>query len=78
MTLAKEQEQICRELENPSELALSLANQALILVQNLNQPREALPRAKEAYDLALQHGLTALAEQIRSILDLVRSTLRQG
>ena len=76
MRLHKDQEQICRELGNPQGLARSLANQALRLAQNLRRPREALPLAQEACRLTTQNGLAALAEQIKPILDSVRSQLR--
>jgi hypothetical protein len=35
----------------------------------------ALPLAEEAYQLAIAHGNTALAEQIRPILDGIRAML---
>jgi tetratricopeptide (TPR) repeat protein len=74
MALHKEEERICRELGNPAGLARSLANQALLLGLTMGRPRAALPLAEEVYRLASQHGLTALAEQIRPFLD----RLRQG
>ena len=76
MSLHNEEEGICRELGNPRGLATSLANQAELLAGDLHQPQPALPLAEEARDLAEQHGLTALAEQIKPILDSVRSMLR--
>ena len=72
MALLKEEERICRQLGDPAGLAISLANQASLLGLTMGRPREALPLAEEAYRLASQHGLTALAEQIRPFLDRLR------
>jgi hypothetical protein len=36
---------------------------------------EALPLVEEAHRLALEHGYAALAEQIKPILEAVRSRL---
>jgi len=75
MAQRKQQELICRELGNPDGLARCLASQALILGpgwrsrRGMGRRREALPLAEEAYRLANQHGLTALAQQIEPILD---------
>lgn len=76
MTLFKEKERICRELGNKARLARSLVNLATLLARNLDRPREALPLAEEAYRLATQHGLVALARQLQPILDFVRSRSR--
>jgi len=70
MTLHKEEERIWRELGDPAGLARSLANQA-----TLAHAEEAVRLAEEAYRLASDHGLTGLAEQIRPILNSVRSRL---
>jgi nephrocystin-3 len=72
MALLKEQERICRELRNPDGLATSLTNQSLIQIQK-GKKREALSLAKEAYELATRHGLSALAQQIKPILDIIQS-----
>lgn len=53
-------------------LATALANQAVVLAQKMGKPRKALPLAEEAHRLAIEHGLTALAQQIKPILDSVR------
>ena len=66
---------ICRELGNPEGLARSLANQA-VAVKDMRRVQEALRLAQEAYRLATDHGLTVLAQQIKRMLDLVRSKLR--
>jgi hypothetical protein len=72
MALHKEKEWICRQLGDPANLARSLANQALLLGLTMGRPRAALPLAEEAFRMASQHGLTALAEQIRPFLDRLR------
>jgi tetratricopeptide (TPR) repeat protein len=74
MALLKEQERICRELGNPGGLATSLANQALLLVQ-MGRADDALALVEEAHQLATTHGLQALAEQIKPILDRARSAM---
>jgi tetratricopeptide (TPR) repeat protein len=74
MELRQEQERLCRELGNPQGLVRSLTNQAL-LSQNMGHPQEGLPLAEEAYRLATEHGLTALAEQVRPILESIRGGL---
>ena len=71
MALRKQQEQICRELGNVNGLAISLANQALLL-QNTGQHAEAVARAEEGHRLAVEHGLAALSQQIKRIVDSVR------
>jgi tetratricopeptide (TPR) repeat protein len=75
MALHKEEERLCRELGDPVGLALSLANQASLLAGPMGKAREALPLAEEAYRLAVDHGLTVLAQQVKQILDYVRSKL---
>jgi hypothetical protein len=56
-------------------LARSLANQAR-LAQRMNRPGEAVPQLEEAYRIAADHGLNALARQIKAILDSVRLQAR--
>jgi len=73
MALHKEKERICRELGTPERLAASLANQASLLDLKIDRPEEALPLADEAERLVTDHGLHALAEQIKPILDRARS-----
>jgi hypothetical protein len=75
IALHKQEELIYRELNAPEGLAMSLANRAGLLAQHLGRPREALPLAEEACRLATAHGLTALAEPAKRILDFVRSKL---
>ena len=73
MRLYKEKERICRELGDEAGLATSLVNQALVLIQDPQCSREALALAEEAYSMASGHGYTALAQQIKPILDNIRS-----
>ncbi|MBM3320891.1 MAG: tetratricopeptide repeat protein [Candidatus Eisenbacteria bacterium] len=73
MTLLKDVERICRELGNPEGLALSLASQASALAFGMKKPGEALPLAEEALRISTDHGLTALADQIRPIVNQVRA-----
>ncbi|MGH9971815.1 MAG: tetratricopeptide repeat protein [Pyrinomonadaceae bacterium] len=76
MRLYKDVERICRELGNKDGLARSLISQAFLLAHKMGQPQEALPLAEEAYLLATQHGLVALARQIEPILKSSRSQAR--
>jgi len=76
MKLIKEKERMCRELGNKEGLARSLVNQALFLASGFNKPREALPLAEEAYQLASTHGMYALVGQVKPFLDQVRAMLR--
>jgi len=73
VALLKETERICRESGYPEGLAASLANQASLMAEDIGQPGEALPLVEEAYRLAADHGLTALAEEIGSIREQIRS-----
>ena len=75
MALYKEQERLCKELGNKKDLASSLANQAHLLSEKRNQPGEALPLVEEAYRIATEHGVNALVQQIKPILDAVRAKL---
>lgn len=47
--------------------------QAIVLGLQMGRPREALTLAEEAYRLASSHGLTALAGQIKGVLDQIRA-----
>lgn len=76
--LLEEQERICRELGSHQGLAYSLINQALLLSDERGRPREALPLAESAYDLARQANLILVAEQIRPLVDQVRAKATQS
>ncbi len=75
MDLLNEQERICRELGIPEYLAESLAHQAEVLAKK-GYPNEALPLAEEAYRLATEHGFAQVTEEIKPILDDIRSQLK--
>jgi hypothetical protein len=75
MALHKEEERICRQLNNSEGLAICLANQASALII-MNRAAEALPLAEEAYRLATAHGFAPLADQIRPILEAARSSIQ--
>ena len=66
MRLHKEQEAICRRLNDPNGLAITLVNQAHLLAFSLSQPAAALPLAEEAARLAAKHGLIALDKANRA------------
>ena len=76
MRLYKEKEAICRELGNPEGLAYSLINQATILSENMCKSNESLPLVEEAYRLATEHGLAALAQQIKPLVDALNNPSR--
>jgi tetratricopeptide (TPR) repeat protein len=76
MALHKQKEQICRELGSIEGLAISLVNQAELLADKMAHPQQALPLAEQAYRLAHERDLIALARQIRPILDSVRQAAR--
>jgi hypothetical protein len=78
LALLKQQEEICRRLGDPHGLAASLLNRALVLAYNRKEPQPALPLAEEPYRLATQHGLTALAAQIRPRLEGIRAQGRSA
>ena len=77
MTLYKQVEQICRELGNVEGLAASLVNQARALKQ-MHELDAAVSCAEESYHIATQHGLTALAQQIKPNLDEIRQAAGKG
>jgi len=72
MELYQEQERMCRSLAAPQYLVQSLANQAIILSGEMEQPRQALPLAEEAYGLAVKHGYRDMAERIEKLGDRIR------
>jgi tetratricopeptide (TPR) repeat protein len=71
LDLYKKVERICRDAGIPDGLAMSLAKQAALLADSLNNPRAALPLIKEACQIADKHGLAALGDQIRPVLDTI-------
>ena len=77
IVLLKEVERICRQLGNVESLAISLTNQASTLRQ-MGRPREALPLAEEARQLASKHGYGVLVKQIEPILNAVRQAAEEA
>jgi len=75
MALHKEEEAICRQLNNPDGLAISLVNRGLLLGLQMGRPADGLVLAEEALRLATTHGYTALALQIESIVKELRGRL---
>jgi hypothetical protein len=73
--LHEKERQICEELDDKNELAISMMNQVLLLDTKMGEADKALPLAEEAYKIASQNSLHALAEQIKPILESVRSKL---
>ncbi|MFZ2957156.1 MAG: NACHT domain-containing protein [Candidatus Ozemobacteraceae bacterium] len=78
MILLKEQEQISRELGLKAGLAKAMTNQAQILAFKMDRMREAMALVGEAYKLATDHGLLALANQIKGTLDQLRDKAETG
>lgn len=76
MTLFKQQEQMSRELNDQQGLTVSLHNQALLLARRMGRPREALPLAEEAYQLAVSTR-SPLAWQIKSILNTASAEIAE-
>jgi hypothetical protein len=72
MRLHKEEEAICRRLNDPGGLAASLANQASLLAVRFFRPEDGLPLAEEAARIATKHGLQALAQRIELIVNAIR------
>ena len=72
MRLYQEQERLCREVGTLERLAICLENQGVVLAA-MNRQREALPLVEEAYRLAADHELLALAQKIKPLLDAVRA-----
>ncbi len=75
MALHKEQERICREPGIPQSLVYSLTNQAILLNDELDRPREALPLAEEAYQTSKNHNYVNEEEWVKGILERIRSRL---
>ena len=63
-----------RTIENSSELSKSLNNQAKIL-REWGKLDEALKLAEEAYNMATDHGYSALAQEIKPVLDEIRDAI---
>ncbi len=72
VALHKEVERICKEIGNKHMIVISLINRANFMADKMGKPKEALPLAEEAYNLAIENGLEVLSEQIKPTLDAVR------
>jgi tetratricopeptide (TPR) repeat protein len=72
MSLYKEEERLCRELGSIQGLAFSLGNQAVILTQLPGGAAQGVALAEEAAKLAADHGLAALVQELKPVLDFVR------
>ncbi len=73
LALLKKQEAICTELGDRAGLSASYGNQAHLLAFSSHQPMAALPLAIKAFDIAQEHGMVALRDQIGPILDEIRA-----
>jgi tetratricopeptide (TPR) repeat protein len=75
LKLLKEAERICRELGLVMELSQSLRDLSKIMAEQ-GQVEEGLRLAEEAYRLATGHGCTRLVDEIKPIIDDIRSKLQ--
>lgn len=79
LELHHEKEVIAREVRDANTLAFALINQGLLLSRELCRPEEGLPKAVEAYQLVVQHGLTDLQRRmIPTIGMLLNAALDQA
>ena len=76
LLLQKKNEGLCRELGHQRELAKSLILQAAIVGLHMEQPKDAMPMAEEAYRLAMECGDRTLVNQIEAILREIQTALR--
>lgn len=72
MNLFKKSEKISREIKHIYGISVALANQSSLLIQ-MNKPAQAIPLALEAYDLANNQGLKPLADQIKTLLEDIKT-----
>lgn len=71
LALFTEAEQLFRELNKADGLAISLINEADLLVRELQKPEQALPLAEEADRLARQNGL-GISNVAAEVLDMCK------
>ena len=69
----EEQEHLARQVGHPEKLARSLMARAQVLIQHRNQPGRALPLVDEAYRLATASGNQTYANDIKQVLDILRT-----
>lgn len=72
LVLLMEQEKICKALVNENSLARCLFNQAIILNRKGMRP-EAIAKAGEAYQIAVEHCHDSLVKQIRGTIESLSS-----
>lgn len=68
-----EQKPICRAMGNYDALTRTLINEGHLLAYHLDSPKQGLVLLEEARELAGEHGLGELLEQVDRILASVRS-----
>jgi hypothetical protein len=71
MDLHRQEEGLCREIGDKDDLARCLAGQSLVLAQGMGKPQEALPLAREAYQVARSVGLTVVVDLMQSVFGKV-------
>ncbi len=72
LELFEESESVSREIENVEDLVMILSNKAYLLAVNMNEPKRAVPDINEAFNLAIQHNMTQLSEQIKPLYDIIK------
>ncbi len=68
-----QEEVLCFELDDKAGLSRNWINQAYLLAFKLNRKGDALTWAREAYQIANQCGFKAQAQQIKNILEQIKS-----
>jgi len=69
LSLCKEQERICRELDNPEGISVSLAKQAMLISDFPERKEEARRLAQEALEIATRHGYPQWVDKIQLLLN---------
>ena len=77
ISLLLEKDLLCRELGDMEGLSGNLAQRALLICNELNQAKEALPLAEEAYEIAIQNGSAEEIELYKQVVDLVKNKLHK-
>ena len=75
--LFDKQADICRNLDYPPGLAMALANKGLLLARDMDQPQMGLDLITTARQIAAEHSLNWLEEQIRPMHEVVQEALAQ-
>jgi ATP/maltotriose-dependent transcriptional regulator MalT len=71
LQLHHRKEEVARELRDPTTLAIALINQGLLLSRELSRPEEGLPKAVEAYQIVVGHGLTHLQHRMGRTIEML-------